>query len=58
MFLLRSTAGNFGPGRVETAVNEDTTATPDENQQQEQNSESSDDEIPLSQLLGKGLIWL
>ena len=56
MFLLRSTAGNFGPGRVETAVNEDTTATPDENQQQEQNSESSDDEIPLSQLLGKGLI--
>ena len=35
-------------------MNEDTTVTPDESQQ-EQDSESSNDEIPLSQLPGKGL---
>ncbi len=35
-------------------MNEDTTVTPDEGQQ-EQDSESSDNEILLSQLLGKGV---
>ncbi len=52
--FFRSTARNFGPGRVETVVNKDTIATPDEIMQ-EQDSGSSNDEILLSQLPGKSV---
>ncbi len=48
-----ATAGNFGPGHVETAVAEDSLATPGENAVRNE-SDSSKDEVPLSQLSDKG----
>ena len=49
----RSTAGNFGPGHIVTGVNEDSTSTPDE-QSARNDSDSSEDEIPLSQIVDTG----
>ncbi len=53
LFYFSATTGNFGPGCVETSVAEDSTATPDKNTGRN-NSDSSEDEVPLSQLNVKG----
>ncbi len=51
---LRSTTGNFGPGCSQNEVSADTVAITEGAPARESTSESSNDDMPLSQMQSKG----